>query len=279
MRKAERPFKGTPPHPDRLVVHHYTESRCAPSLVTHVEHVLAYVVDGASAMDYGEAHTAPSGSFIVIPSGVPHRSLPGPPSERWAVGFCASCLAFNENQPLMAPFAHVRRGAMPIVPVPRGQRRTVVRLFRELQEELGRNAPESPALARARLTLLFGELVRARPIASSAPRPSSLGAEALTYIQLHALEGISLADVARAVGRTPAHVAATVKKDTGYTVGEWIKCARLAEAAARLVHTDATLDAITERAGWRDKTHFIRQFKSVYGQSPAAWRRTRRRHP
>ena len=258
------------------MVHHFRETYSPASLVTHVEHVLAYVVDGSSAMDYGEQVTAAAGSFIIIPSGVPHRALPGPPCERWAVGFCASCLELDESQPLMVPFAQVRLGAIPIVPSPKGQRRTIVRLFRELQSELVRAAPESPTLARARLLLLFGELLKARPAVTPSPRPSSLGFDALTFIQAHALEGISLSDVANAVGRTPAHVAATVKKDTGYTVGDWIKSARLAEAAARLLHTDASIDEITERTGWRDKTHFIRQFKTIYGQTPAAWRRMHR---
>lgn len=266
----------TPPHPDRVVVHHSSEAHSRASLVSHAEHVLVYVVDGGTVMDYGEEVVAEAGSFILIPSGVPHRSLPGPPCERWAVVFCAGCLTLDESQPLMGPFARVRRGSMPIIPAAKGQRRSVLRLFRELGKELAREAPESPELVRARMLLLLGEVLKAQPVSPSHPKPGSLSFEALAYIQGHALRGISLSDVARALGRTPAHVAATVKKDTGYTVGDWIKSSRLSEASARLLHTDASLDEITERTGWQDKTHFIRQFKSAYGCTPAAWRRARR---
>ena len=83
-------------------------------------------------------------------------------------------------------------------------------------------------------------------------------------------------DVAVAVHRTPAHVAATVKDATGYSVGAWISAGRVAEAASRLVHTDDSLDDIAHHVGWRDKTHFIRQFRNAYGATPAAWRREQR---
>ena len=74
-------------------------------------------------------------------------------------------------------------------------------------------------------------------------------------------------------------MASVVKKETGYSVGAWIAAGRVAEAAGRLAHTDDDLDAITERVGWRDKTHLIRQFKKAYGVTPAAWRRAhRQRH-
>lgn len=67
-----------------------------------------------------------------------------------------------------------------------------------------------------------------------------------------------------------------VKKETGYSVGEWIRAGRLAEAAARLAHTDDSLDVIAEHVRWRDQTQFIRQLEKAYGTTPAAWRRAHR---
>ena len=52
---------------------------------------------------------------------------------------------------------------------------------------------------------------------------------------------------------------------------------RLAEAASRLVHTDAAVAEIAEHVGWRDPTHFIRRFRRASGLTPAAWRREHRR--
>lgn len=268
-------------HPDPIVVHRFTDPPVHPEhangqLVTHTEHVLGFSLQGHGVMDYGEEVTVHPGSLVLIPAGVPHRTLPGPPSERWAVGFCASCLGLLETHPLMAPFAAVRRGAVPVLVVEEARRSEVDRAFAELAEEVVRAAPESFELARARLCLLLGEVTRAHTHARPVLRSDSLVDAALEYIRAHALTGISLHDVAKAVHRTPSHVAATVKKETGYTVGAWITSARLADASTRLLHTDASLDEITERSGWADKTHFIRQFKKAFGQTPAAWRRARR---
>ena len=243
---------------------------------SHTEHVLIFVVDGWIEMHSGAPVRAEAGSFMLVPAGVPHRGL-GNRSECWYVSFCASCLRLDEAQPLMTPFRRVRAGAVPVVSVTVRRRARVLRLFRDLKEEDERNVPEAQDLTRSLLLLLLGEIRRAAPEPDAPQLPAgSLVAEALEYIQVHAFEPISLRDVAASVCRTPAHVAATVKDATGYAVGDWLRAARVAEAAAWLAHCDASLDEIAARVGWQDKTHFIRQFKKVYGQTPAAWRRAQR---
>jgi AraC family transcriptional activator of pobA len=152
----------------------------------------------------------------------------------------------------------------------------VLQLYRDLAEEGQCGAAESPDLTRALLLLLLGEVERAMPGADRPAAPGTLVSKALEFIQSRCLEPISLRDVAAAVYRTPAHVTATVKKETGYSVGQWISASRVAEAVARLAHTGDPLDAIAEHVGWKDKTHFIRQFRKAYGVTPAAWRRQHR---
>ncbi len=245
------------------------------SATAHSEHVLVFVESGAIRMDHGSEVEAAAGTLAVMPAGVPHQGLGGE-AEWWMVGFCAACLELDEGQRLMRPFYAVRAGAIPVMPVAKGRRARVRRLFGELAEEHEREAPEAPELARSLLLLLLGELCRARPSDADEFAATGLVGDALRFVQRHALEGISLRDVARAVHRTPSHVASAVKEATGHTVGDWIRSARVAEAATWLAHTDESLDAIAERVGWRDKTHFIRQFRKVHGITPAAWRRERR---
>lgn len=55
-----------------------------------------------------------------------------------------------------------------------------------------------------------------------------------------------------------------------------LSAGRIAEATSRLGHTDEPVDQIANRAGWKDTTHFIRQFRKVHGATPAAWRREHR---
>ncbi|MEM7676060.1 MAG: AraC family transcriptional regulator [Myxococcota bacterium] len=284
MQKPPSPIAESPSHSHWLVVYRYSSRRddqhpsFGGAYVTHTEHVLGFVAQGRARMDFGEPVVIEAGSLFIVPAGVPHRALYKPSGEVWAVGFCATCLELDEQQPLMATFAWVRRGAVPVVPILKARQRRILRLYSDLQQELQRSVPEAPLLARAQLYLLLGELARARPNVQTVNPVNSLTSAALSYVREHALETISLADVARAVGRSAAHVAATIKRDTGHTVGTWITSARIAQATALLLHTDASLDEIIERTGWNDKTHFIRQFKKAHGKTPAAWRRDQRSH-
>ena len=256
---------------------HETIERIRPyGEATYTDHGLVYVVDGWERMIHGEPITLSAGSLTVMPAGVPHRALDGRDLEFWLVGFCAACQRLDEGQVLMKPFRRVRRGALPIVSIAKGRRRRVVRLFRELEEELERDVPEAAELARSLLLLLLGEVVRAMPGAETTAREGSLVSDALEFIQRKCLEPISLRDVAAAVHRTPSHVAATVKRETGHSVGAWITAGRVAEAAVRLAHTDDPVDQIARTVGWQDTTHFIRQFRKAHGRTPAAWRREQR---
>lgn len=265
-------------HAERsLFVFHEKNASLDPHPSTsHTEHALTYLVAGSIRMEHGQVVTAQSGTLTVIPAGIPHRSLGGDGLEYWMVGFCSSCMRLDESQRLMSSFRRVRHGALPVVPVPKSRRSQVVRLYRELQRECTHDTPESPLLRRSLLLLLLGELLRGMPASGAEVLEGSLVSSALEFIQQHCLQSISLRDVAAAVHRSTAHVAASVKKSTGYSVGEWITAGRVSEAAARLSHTDDPVDQIAASVGWRDQTHFIRQFRKAYGSTPAAWRRDRR---
>lgn len=259
-----------------FVLHETIEHIRPHGEATHTDHGLVYVVDGWERMIHGGPVTLGTGSVAVMPAGAPHRTVEGSNLEFWLVGFCAACQRLDEGHVLMSPFRRVRRGALPVVSIAKSRRRRVVRLFRELDAELRRDVPEAPELARSLLLLLLGEVVRAMPGGEASTTGGSLVADALEFIQRECLSPISLRDVAAAVHRTPTHVAATVKRETGHSVGTWITAGRVAEAALRLTHTDDSIEQIANHVGWQDTTHFIRQFRKAHGQTPAAWRRDQR---
>ncbi len=261
---------------DVLVLHDRIDRFRPGGEVSHTEHGLTYLVDGWFRMEHGGPIEAGAGTFTAVPAGVPHRPLAGRDMDYWLLGFCATCLGLDESQPLMSPFARVRRGAVPVLTVDEARRDRVVSLYRELREEQARATAETRELVRSLVLLLLGEARRAMPGEAIPSRQSSLVTDALEVVQRRCLEPISLRDVAAAVHRTPSHVANVVKDQTGYSVGSWIRAGRVAEAVARLAHTDDALDVIAEQVGWADKTHFIRQFKKSHGVTPAAWRRAHR---
>ena len=167
-------------------------------------------------------------------------------------------------------------GTLPVLDVSDDRQPRVLTLYAELQDALAHADAATHEVTRSLVVLLLAEARRAMPGDASGSAMTSLVGDALAFIQRHGLEPISLRDVAKAVHRTPSHVANVVKQETGFSVGEWITAGRVAEAAARLAHTDDSLEEVATRVGWTDKTHLTRQFKAAYGVTPAAFRRVRR---
>lgn len=247
---------------------------------THTDHTVGYCAGGRFRMIHGETIDVGPGAITIVPAGAPHQMLDGGPIKVWVMSFCATCYSLDESQPLMSAFRRVRLGALPFGIVAEDRRDHLVSLFSELIDE-SHHGPGEPDVIRSLIVLILREVRSAMPAASDADAAKgSLVADALAFIQRRCLEPISLRDVAAAVNKAPAHVAATVKKATGYSVGQWITEGRLSEACARLVHTDDTVEEIGYRVGWNDATHFIRQFRKAFGQTPAQWRKANRAaHP
>lgn len=245
----------------------------------HTEHALSFIESGELSMEHGDKIVAKSGDVIIVPAGVPHRLLQGSHLKiRW-LGFCVSCLDIEETQTLMIPFRRVKVGALPVITIPEARRSRLCALFTDLAEEQANVSRESFDVIRSLLLLVLKEIYRslADDQKAMASAPNSLTQKALNYIQLHCLEPISLKHIAQALHKTPAHLTATVKKSTGYSVGQWLTKARLSEACKRLAHSELNVEEIAVKVGWVDVTHFIRQFKKEFGTTPAAWRKQNRK--
>jgi len=247
--------------------------------VTHVGHTLGFLLEGEVHMDIGGEVVGKPGSFLIIPAGVPHRALRSATVDFWGLGFCSSCLGMADDHPLLSAFARVRRGDLPLVPVDTSEQAWVRELFARLAAAEGSHGAAALEQQRALLVLILAALQRA--LEARAVRPSNTTSDdlvlrALLFIEENALGPLSLKDVAAACHCTASHLASCVKNSTGHTVGSWIASIRIAAASGWLLHSDDSIEAVAERVGWRDKTHFIRQFKKIHGLTPAAWRRRAR---
>ncbi|NMO14530.1 helix-turn-helix transcriptional regulator [Pyxidicoccus fallax] len=245
------------------------------SSATHSYAVVMLVTRGESKIRHSGELVLHAGDVHLIPPGDAHRSGPAD-VEGWALAFHPEVLggAEGEGASRLGPLLRVRQGCHPVLRPTLTQRRRLARWMRLLAEETTRNdrGSEEARISLLRLVLIELERISA-PTPVSEPPSVSLSRKALTYIEAHCLEPLSLAKVARELGRSPAHVAGLVRQETGRTVGEWILECRMAEARRRLRGTDERVDIIAERVGYADVTHFIRLFRRVHGVTPAAWRR------
>lgn len=265
-----------PPHPSCYVLHETGVSTHPAPVAVHAEHGLVFARDGWFTMEQKYETLSLSGSVTIVPAGVPHRPLAGEDLDYWLLGFSAGGFGFDEAQAVMRPFAEVRLGASPVIQLNEASQARLQLWFETLAREAEGQNELTAEVQRSLITLILSEVSRAMPKADEDTQRSPLVATALRYIQRNSLSPISLSDVASAVGRTPPHVAAVVKSETGFTVGTWITSARVAKAAQLLQHTDMPVDQIAPHIGWQDTTHFIRQFRKIYGVTPAAWRKKQR---
>ncbi|MBD0386877.1 MAG: response regulator [Nostoc sp. C3-bin3] len=97
--------------------------------------------------------------------------------------------------------------------------------------------------------------------------------EVFDFIEAHYHQGITLCDVAVAVGYSPAYLTNRVAKQTGETVNCWIVKRRMAGARFLLQNDDQTVEKIAKALGYQDVSHFSRQFRQHHGLPPQAWRK------
>lgn len=96
------------------------------------------------------------------------------------------------------------------------------------------------------------------------------------FIETNYHNSISLREVAKAVGRSPAYLTDLVRRETGKTVLCWIVERRMVEARRLLIETDQSVEQIAEAVGYLDRRHFGRQFLRLHNTTPQTWRREHR---
>lgn len=96
--------------------------------------------------------------------------------------------------------------------------------------------------------------------------------EVFEFIEANYDRGITLCDVAKAVGYSPAYLTNKVKRETGRTVNRWIVERRIAQALLLLSSTNQSVEQIAETVGYQNTCYFFRQFRQYQGTTPQAWR-------
>lgn len=96
------------------------------------------------------------------------------------------------------------------------------------------------------------------------------------FIESHYHQSITLSDVAKAVGYSPAYLTHRVAQQTGETINCWIVKRRMVAARHLLQTTDHTIEEVALRLGYQNVGHFSRQFRQHHGNPPQAWRKEQR---
>jgi AraC-like DNA-binding protein len=85
-------------------------------------------------------------------------------------------------------------------------------------------------------------------------------------------EPLTVADLARAAGLSPAHFSREFRRTFGEAPHQYLLTRRLERAAALLRNTDRTVTEICFSVGLSSMGSFITSFRRVYGVAPVAYR-------
>lgn len=144
-------------------------------------------------------------------------------------------------------------------------RRAALRLARSLLSS------DAEALSLEGLSLeLAAEAVA--PLRDDQHRPPWLD-RAETYLADAFDQPIGVADLARAAGVHPVHLARGYRRWLGAAPGERLRTRRLERAADLLMRGRSSIGEIALAAGFCDQSHLNRQFRQAYGVTPGEFAR------
>jgi two-component system, response regulator YesN len=94
----------------------------------------------------------------------------------------------------------------------------------------------------------------------------------IAYLQAHFRTSVRITDLAQVVGHHPVYLGQLFKKETGYSVREYIHRLRMAEAKRLLRQTDLKITVIADMLGYHDAEAFGEKFKAFTASSPSEYR-------
>lgn len=275
----------------RLWAAHHTEEQanvpCGDGGRMHVHRFfeIVFIEDGTGRHGVGDhvVSISPGDLFLIAP-GELHDSSGLGQANRWIIAFGADVLDPGRtdadlylslpDELLLLTFLRPQGARTGYFQVPPADRPRWLSRLDQLVAELGDRQFGFSEAARALLILILTDVARlAAPHLSAytlASRP--LLTRVFRFIEAHYAEPISLRHVAAAVGHARAYLTSLVRRETGRTVQAWIVERRMAEARYLLLETDQPVRLIATGVGYRYPGHFIRQFRTLHGTTPEAWR-------
>ena len=89
---------------------------------------------------------------------------------------------------------------------------------------------------------------------------------------MHPAEALSIEFLAGRLGYSKYYLSALFKKETGCSIGDYIKIARVERAKVLLASTNINVESIWETVGFSSRSVFGKAFHSVVGMTPREYR-------
>ena len=133
----------------------------------------------------------------------------------------------------------------------------------------------SPLAIEGLIFEILAEAVRSRVSTSEKKSPRWLE-QVRDFLHANFSESIVLENVARIADVHPVHLARVFRRQTGGTIGEYVRRLRVEFACRRISVSNDSLIEIALAAGFTDQSHFARTFKNHLGVTPGEYRKVSR---
>ena len=120
--------------------------------------------------------------------------------------------------------------------------------------------------------IMYDDFVRRVHKCRTNPNLSQQVQKCVDYIEMHLEEKICAADLAAQVGYTEYYLTHKFKEETGLSVTDYIKFAKIERAKVLLKSTNQTVQDIAAALSFSTRNYFSRVFQEVTGQTPMEYR-------
>jgi transcriptional regulator GlxA family with amidase domain len=94
----------------------------------------------------------------------------------------------------------------------------------------------------------------------------------LTHAQSNLQDNLSISRLASISNLCEGHICRLFRTNLGVSPGRCIKLLRLGSAADLLGTTTLSVKQVMARVGLNDESHFVRDFRALFGHSPTQYR-------
>lgn len=121
-------------------------------------------------------------------------------------------------------------------------------------------------------TIMYDDFVHRVHKCRTNPKLSKKVQKCCDYIEMHLEDKIQAQDLAQLVGYTEYYITRKFKEETGNSINDYIKFAKIERSKILLANTEVNVQEIADRLGFSSRSYFSRIFNEIVGQTPVQYR-------
>lgn len=221
---------------------------------------LTYVIEGKGVyIINGKSYEVKRGDLLCIPRGSIRQ---------------AHCVVDDLMNLYSANFTlYGMDGGLAELPLPLlnhiGIKSDLVGLFRELSNAWVRKEAGYRIKTRGLLLVIIHRLYELILLKQDRTSIDYRVKKAINYISENYASSITVKDIAQMVGLNTVYFGALFKNESGMLLNQYLTLTRINHAENMLQNGECNVSEAAERSGYKDLSHFRKQFKLVKGYSPS----------